>query len=212
MKLLVLSLSTSFDSHVARVLSQVNQISTYQSIDNLDKKSVKKTSAILIHAASFNDDIDSILASVDELFSVPIGIAADQPNLQEMISYRSPNVRAYFNSYMAGTHYQQMVEFITCGQYWYVPGLLSSALKIANESIESDAKKEKVLKGLTKRQKEIARLVSRGLNNKKIAKKCNITERTVKAHLTKIFEKSGVHDRVSLALLINPRKHSTLTS
>ena len=42
-----------------------------------------------------------------------------------------------------------------------------------------------------------------GASNKEIARELDITERTVKAHLSSIFQKTGVSDRVALVLLTN---------
>jgi two-component system, NarL family, nitrate/nitrite response regulator NarL len=58
---------------------------------------------------------------------------------------------------------------------------------------------------LTAREREIANLVSQALTNKQIASLLNITEATVKAHLTVIFRKLGVSDRVALALITQPK-------
>ena len=44
------------------------------------------------------------------------------------------------------------------------------------------------------------RLVSQGLANKQIARALGITERTVKAHLGRVFREIGVLDRTSAAL------------
>ena len=59
---------------------------------------------------------------------------------------------------------------------------------------------------LTPREVEIARLIGEGASNKRIARHLAITERTVKGHLTAIFRKIGVVDRLKLALLI-ARRH-----
>jgi len=59
---------------------------------------------------------------------------------------------------------------------------------------------------LTPREIEIARLIGQGASNKRIARHLAITERTVKGHLTAIFRKTGVVDRLTLALLI-ARRH-----
>jgi two-component system nitrate/nitrite response regulator NarL len=53
---------------------------------------------------------------------------------------------------------------------------------------------------LTQREREIAALVGQGNSNKLIARQLDITERTVKAHLTEIFRKLGIRDRLMLAL------------
>ena len=55
---------------------------------------------------------------------------------------------------------------------------------------------------LTKRERQVAQSVSSGLSNREIAERLNISERTVKARLTTVFQKLGVRDRVQLALLM----------
>lgn len=53
---------------------------------------------------------------------------------------------------------------------------------------------------LTPREREILNLVGEGLANKQIARRLNIKEKTVKAHLTNVFQRIGVSDRTSAAL------------
>ena len=53
---------------------------------------------------------------------------------------------------------------------------------------------------LTEREAEVLNLVRDGLANKQIARRLEISERTVKAHLTKIFQTLGVTDRTQAAL------------
>jgi DNA-binding NarL/FixJ family response regulator len=53
---------------------------------------------------------------------------------------------------------------------------------------------------LTDREREVLTLVGRGLANKQIARALSIREGTVKAHLTSVFLRIGVHDRTSAAL------------
>ena len=53
---------------------------------------------------------------------------------------------------------------------------------------------------LSDREEEVLRLVATGLANKHIARRLGIAERTVKAHLTNIFQRIGVTDRTQAAL------------
>lgn len=53
---------------------------------------------------------------------------------------------------------------------------------------------------LTPREAEVLRLVRQGLANKQIARRLGISERTVKAHLTSVFQRVGVPDRTQAAL------------
>ncbi len=53
---------------------------------------------------------------------------------------------------------------------------------------------------LTAREKEVIALVARGCNNKSIAAHMNISDNTVRHHLTSIFGKLGVPDRLGLVI------------
>lgn len=56
---------------------------------------------------------------------------------------------------------------------------------------------------LSDRETQVARLVASGASNREIAEKLSITERTVKAHLSAVFEKLGLRDRLQLSLRVN---------
>jgi DNA-binding NarL/FixJ family response regulator len=53
---------------------------------------------------------------------------------------------------------------------------------------------------LSAREEGVLRLVAEGLSNKLIARRLGISERTVKAHLTNVFQRLGVTDRTQAAL------------
>ena len=63
-----------------------------------------------------------------------------------------------------------------------------------------DARNERGQAKLTTREAEVLALVADGLANKVIARRLNIAEKTVKAHLTRIFSVIGVTDRTQAAL------------
>jgi DNA-binding NarL/FixJ family response regulator len=58
---------------------------------------------------------------------------------------------------------------------------------------------------LSPRETEVLQLVARGLPNKRIARELGISEKTVKAHLTQIFQHIGVTDRTQAALWAKER-------
>jgi DNA-binding NarL/FixJ family response regulator len=60
-----------------------------------------------------------------------------------------------------------------------------------------------LLDKLTQREYDIAVRVGKGENNKQIAEACAITERTVKAHLSEVFNKLCINDRLNLALILS---------
>ena len=56
------------------------------------------------------------------------------------------------------------------------------------------------LSGMTTREREVLELVGSGLANKAIARRLDISEATVKAHLTRIYKQIGVSDRTQAAM------------
>ena len=54
---------------------------------------------------------------------------------------------------------------------------------------------------LSERERQIAALVANGRKNRDIAQELSISENTVKRHLQSIFNKTGVRDRLELAVL-----------
>lgn len=65
--------------------------------------------------------------------------------------------------------------------------------------VEKDIDKVKI-NSLTKRELEVLKLVSEGLFNKEIANRLDISERTVKNHISNIFKKIDVADRTQAAV------------
>lgn len=81
-------------------------------------------------------------------------------------------------------------------------GMLARLSPAVNETEKVVTDFSKNIELLTHRERDVAKMLGEGLSNKLIASMLNISERTVKAHLTSIFQKLGVQDRLQLALLI----------
>lgn len=64
-----------------------------------------------------------------------------------------------------------------------------------------DRNKDNVkIESLTRREMDVLKLLAVGMYNKEIAEKLNISERTVKNHVSNIFKKIGVTDRTQAAV------------
>jgi DNA-binding NarL/FixJ family response regulator len=67
---------------------------------------------------------------------------------------------------------------------------------------------EEGLGSLTAREREVLNLLARGLSNRDIAEQLVITNKTVKNHLSRIYEKIGVHSRAeAIALWLGVREN-----
>jgi DNA-binding NarL/FixJ family response regulator len=108
---------------------------------------------------------------------------------------------------------KQVVLAVQRGELWIRRRLTSRLLdELGKTTSKNKAYRAKfgLLNQLTQREFDIALRVSRGENNKQIAHECSITERTVKAHLTEVYQKLGITDRLNLALFMSEDSRSGL--
>jgi DNA-binding NarL/FixJ family response regulator len=101
---------------------------------------------------------------------------------------------------------QNVVQAVQQGELWIGRTLswhlLNELVMITQEKNKIKQAVGELLANLTRREYEIATLVGNGESNKQIARRLDITERTVKAHLTEVFRKLDVADRLKLALIV----------
>ncbi len=99
-----------------------------------------------------------------------------------------------------------IVESVQRGELWLRRALswrlLNELVAITKEKQKMEQAISDLLANLTRRECEIATLVGNGESNKQIARLLDITQRTVKAHLTEVFRKLEIADRLKLALMV----------
>jgi len=83
----------------------------------------------------------------------------------------------------------------------HLPGFIRIKERFAKGWLKlyRDLKPEQLPESLTAREREVALLASQGLRNSEIAKKLNISENTIRAHLRTAFQKLDVDRRARLA-------------
>lgn len=130
-------------------------------------------------------------------------------NEEKQIQALVKGYSGYCEADAAGTLLSKATKCILNGDIWInrhlVPKVLDLLVNLNNiqTPLPNPAKIEfkRNLVSLTTRELEVASMISKGNSNKVIAKLLNISERTVKAHLTSIFQKLNVNDRLHLAIL-----------
>lgn len=101
---------------------------------------------------------------------------------------------------------RQVVVAVQQGELWIRRSLACRLLdELSKTATKNKAYRSSLslLDKLTQREYDIAVRVGNGESNKQIAKACSITERTVKAHLTEIYIKLSINDRLNLALILS---------
>ncbi|PLX68844.1 MAG: hypothetical protein C0602_08350 [Denitrovibrio sp.] len=120
------------------------------------------------------------------------------PKFNEAVKLMRFGVRGYGNRAMMPDNMRQVVNSVRSGQVWMPPFIISKL--ISNMPVGDLSENQTDDVEFSERESQVVKHVSSGLSNKEIAQEMGITVRTVKAHLTSIFTKTGLRDRVALAL------------
>lgn len=97
-----------------------------------------------------------------------------------------------------------IIESIRCvvrGRYWVGQENVSDVVQLLHRLLPSkETKNHRESFGLTAREMEVVAAVVAGYGNKEIAQRLSVSEQTVKHHITNIFDKAGVSNRLELTL------------
>jgi two-component system, NarL family, nitrate/nitrite response regulator NarL len=97
-------------------------------------------------------------------------------------------------------HLSACVHAVMQGQYWLEGRPVQNLVQVLRDLSAQTAPPPRKTFGLTARELEVVSLITEGSTNKYIAQTFGISEETVKRHLTNIFNKLGVGNRLELAL------------
>ncbi|THB66380.1 MAG: DNA-binding response regulator [Gammaproteobacteria bacterium] len=92
----------------------------------------------------------------------------------------------------------EAIETVVAGETMIQPAITNKILKGLTQ--EKPAEKKSVFIGLTNRETEILRLMAGGYSNKEIAQALELTEGTIKNHVSNILSKLDVRDRTRAVL------------
>lgn len=146
-------------------------------------------------------DYDNLEKELSYLLSNKVICLSSKLDNIEGFNLLKKGIKAYGNNYMTPMNLAEVIKTVSLGKIWISPDLMSFIIK--NSTLNQNFVNEDFsLEDLTTRELEVAQEVSKGHTNKVIAQNLNITERTVKAHISTIFSKLDISDRVSLGIKV----------
>jgi DNA-binding NarL/FixJ family response regulator len=121
--------------------------------------------------------------------------------------------KGYCSTEMDPVLLAKAVKMVQKGEVWVgrkvISHLLDTLVSLTEQQRNRSLPKvDPSLDVLTPREKEIVQQIGIGSSNKEIAHQLRVSEKTVKAHLTSIFRKLSVTDRLQLALYVNGHRPS----
>ncbi len=133
-------------------------------------------------------------------------VLANTPSQQEALNFMSDGIVGYCHAYSAPRMLKELKGVVQHGGLWLGADLLQALISATKQLVHNTSTGvEQALSQLTEREKQVALQAAEGVSNKAIARALDITERTVKAHMTSILEKLALKDRLQLALVLNEK-------
>jgi DNA-binding NarL/FixJ family response regulator len=131
-------------------------------------------------------------------------VLADEPDEAEAMAALSAGAAGYCNSHADPQVLQQIARVVEGGGVWVGQALMQRLLAATARLIPASSDERAAWRStLTAREQEVAIALAQGGSNKEIARQLDITERTVKSHVSALLEKLGARDRLQLSLVIN---------
>ncbi len=163
---------------------------------------------VWLHADDVRSTAAKVRAVLVRFSGCRVVVLSSIPNDDEALAALGAGALGYCNAYAAPDVLKTVAQVVQQGGLWVGESLLSRLLggmwqRQSGKAAAGDPTANSRLAALSAREREIARRVSIGESNKEIARALKIAERTVKAHLTAVFGKLGVRDRLQLALVCN---------
>lgn len=197
MKILISSANSLTRERWKQILKDEHALLEVSTVSEL-KRAIQQQDIdlILLHRSMVNVDY------ISEISDRRVFVLSDLPDDNEGIMLLRLGVVGYANTYMAAVRLKEAVNVALSGRVWVGQKLMQKIIRgnapeVAPKTIEITPEHN-----LSDREWEVARLVSKGQSNLEIAAELNISERTVKAHISSIFKKTNTESRLQLALYV----------
>ena len=134
-------------------------------------------------------------------------ILADDPDSSLVLQALAAGAAGCCNTHAAPAVLRQVALVVSNGGLWIGQSLLQqvvgSTSRLLARRQPGSAGDADWARPLSAREQQVARLVAGGASNREVAEQLSISERTAKAHLSSIFEKLDLRDRLQLSLRVN---------
>jgi DNA-binding NarL/FixJ family response regulator len=147
--------------------------------------------SIVLFATSLHPDLIQLSALLETVSSLGIVIAE---NSDTPVPYLQQGFRGVVFRNVSGAALVECIHRVAAGETWLPPQLMQP------DSPEEDMVGTRVRDRLTPKEMRIVALIVQGCKNREIANRLKTTEQVIKNYLRSIYDKTGVSDRLELAL------------
>lgn len=159
-----------------------------------------RTQVVVLHVDDQHALSQELL--VDLVASTTAKIALHIPKMDHLLAVSAlrHGIRGFIPHSSNEIDLAHAINCIAEGEIWASRKLLSDAFTQSQPMNRQVIQHHNDQEDLTPREQEIVERLCSGLSNKEIARELNISDKTVKTHLQRIYKKSHVHSRLQLAV------------
>ena len=196
----LISASTSLHSHLSAALGTF--VESAANLQSLTQQSRWQAGDILWIDADNQDHVLLLQLCRGQFGPVRVIVMTGSPNDSLAVSWLGAGAAAYIHAFSSPDLLRQVLAVVQSGGMWIGAGLMQQLCSRFGQ-LTTPAAVQALPAQITLREKEVIEQLRLGKSNKEIARELDITERTVKSHLTAIFAKLEVADRVQLLLKLS---------
>jgi DNA-binding NarL/FixJ family response regulator len=193
-KIILADSQAIFRAGTAKVLAMNEELRIIAQCTDLDRMYHAITTfpgSIVLFAASLHPELARLRVLLDGANSRGIVIAE---NSEAAATYLQQGFRGVIFRNVTGASLVECVRRVAEGDTWIPPKLMQP------DSPEEDMVGTRVRDRLTPKEMRIVALIVQGCKNREIAIRLKTTEQVIKNYLRSIYDKTGVSDRLELAL------------
>jgi DNA-binding NarL/FixJ family response regulator len=193
-KIILADSQAIFRAGTAKVLALDEDLRIIAQCTDLDRMHHAITTfpgSIVLFAASLRPNMDRLSALLETTGSRGIVIAENNDAAE---AYLQQGFRGVVYRNVTGNALVDCVRAVAAGKTWLPQQVMVS------DSPEEDMVGTRVRDRLTPKEMRIVALIVQGRKNREIANRLNTTEQVIKNYLRSIYDKTGVSDRLELAL------------
>ena len=195
-----------FSDNETYVNTWLSLLSPHYKIKRVDSLPNETSAQLIIIDAEKIKQTPTIMTTL-KMFQARSLIIGDQWTEEQQVNVLVQGAAGYCEHKDTPSILLPAIQQILKGDMWMKRHLISTVIsrlvKITSAIPPNTTVKTSLITTLSKRELDVANFIQQGENNKTIALKLSISERTVKAHLSSIFKKLNVSDRLHLALFLN---------
>src|SRR6185369_13870822 len=209
MAILIATRDAELEHRCRRAASAEHELELVTSIGALNERiAAREPTAILLDSELLDKPLERQVGEVVSLASAARVIVLTPVFVEdEEIALLKAGAKGCCRRGIDPDSLQQVLTVTANGGVWVTRSLLPRLVSELRKYVDAHRKPPETpahdaLAELTQREREIVRLIVEGASNKEVASSLNISERTVKGHLSNVFQKLGVTDRLKLMLYV----------